>query len=145
MHHTLHPRWNGRHNLRDCGRIFVQDRDHGVRRRRLLECPLAREHFVEKRADGEDIGAVVDAGAAHLLGGHVTDCAHHESGLGGVDSGEVSGFKFRLALNQFGETEVQDFNLIVLSDEQVFRFKVAMNDAPVNIALPPELQAIWMP
>ena len=66
----------------ELGRVFLEDRRHRVGGRVALERALAGQHFVEHRAEGEQIAARVDGLPAHLLGRHVADRAHHRARVG---------------------------------------------------------------
>jgi hypothetical protein len=90
MHDALQPGRYALDNLRDDGRIFIQDGCHRLRRRRPLECALAGQHLVQDRSKGEDVGAMVDWSAADLLGSHVTDRAHHQARIGPGHHGRLT-------------------------------------------------------
>jgi hypothetical protein len=56
---------------------------HGLDAGVALEGAFARNHFVENRAEAENVGAVIHRLSAHLLWGHVADCAHYRARLSG--------------------------------------------------------------
>ena len=89
---------------------------------------FAGEHLVEDDAEGVDVGAVVDGvGGGALFGGHVLGGAH--------DRGAVVVFRGPWSVirggNDASEAEVGDFDLAGLSEEDVFGFDVAVDDAAV--------------
>src|ERR1019366_4482260 len=61
MHHPLHGLWNICDDLRNPRRVLVQDRAHRVRRSRLLERSFPRQHFIQNRAEGKNVGPRTDA------------------------------------------------------------------------------------
>ena len=63
--------------LRQLRRLLHQDRRDRVARRFSLERLLAREHLVQDRPEGEDVGAVIDRQPPDLLGRHVAHRPHH--------------------------------------------------------------------
>ncbi len=78
---------------------------------------LVAEQLIHHRADREDVGAVVDRQAAHLLGGHVVEAADQGAGVG--DAG----------VGQLGDAEVEDLQAAAaLLDHQVGRLDVAVDD-----------------
>ena len=97
--------------LRQLRRILFQDRRDRVARRVPLERPLAREHLVEDRPEREDVRAVIDGQAAHLLGRHVAHRAHHRPRLRVARAGR----RARLLLRRDGlrllrQPEVEDLD-----------------------------------
>ena len=83
------------------------------------ERPLAYEELVENDAHREDVGPAIDRGAAHLLGAHVVDCAHHHAAAREVHPPE------------FGDAEVHDLGGAVVEHPDVARLDVAVDDAPL--------------
>ena len=78
---------------------------------------LVAEELEHDRADREDVGAVVDRQAAHLLGRHVVEAADQGAGVG--DAG----------IGQLGDAEVEDLQAAApLLDHQVGRLHVAVDD-----------------
>ena len=110
-------------------RVLVQDRAHGVRRRRSGEGPAPGEHLVQDAAEREDVGAVVGRVPPYLLGGHVAHRAHNHP-----RARSVRHRRRRLGLgllqrrSQLRETEVQDLDDTGARDEHVPRFEVAVHD-----------------
>ena len=71
--------------LGESSRVPLGDRRHRLRRRLAAERTVTREHLVQDRAERKDVRAVVRRPAAHLLGRHVADGAHHRAWFGGRD------------------------------------------------------------
>ena len=97
-----------------------------------MEGPLAGQHLVEDRAEGEDIGAVIDDLTADLLRRHISGGAHYYAGLGllGLSGADpIWAFVRVRLLLQLGETEVENLDVAFFGDEEVFWFEVAMDDA----------------
>ena len=113
-------------------RVFLQDRVHRLDRRIGVERAAAGEHLVEHDAEREDVGAVIDGLAAHLLGRHVAHRAEHRAR---ARQRTRMGEQGRLGLNrgarlgQLGEAEVEDLDAAVARDEDVVRLQVAVDDA----------------
>ena len=124
---------SGRHiqsTLAQLGRIFLQDGVHGLDAGVALERAFSRDHFVENRAQAENVGVVVNGLPPHLLRRHVARRAHHRARLGGRGCGHgralsgESGFTDGL----FGQSEVKNFDPAVFGDEDVVGLQIAMHD-----------------
>ena len=91
-------------------------------------------HFVEHDAEGEKIGAAVEFLAAQLLGRHVGHGADCGAGAGEIEAGGV-GHGLRIAAGgpggacDFGETEVENFGVAAVGDENVGGLDVAVDDS----------------
>ena len=122
-------------------RLVLDDRGEGLDRRLPLEGRVAAHHLVEHRAEGELVGAVVHGPAARLLGRHVPDGAHHDTG-GGVGRARragpgrhlreaLAGRPIRAApvAAQLGEAEVEDLHVAVARQHHVLGLEVAVDDA----------------
>ena len=118
-------------------RIALQHRVHDFDCGVAAEGLFAGEHLVEHGAEAEDVGAMVDRLAAHLLRRHVWRGAHHHAGLG-LQSlhrghGEIGQtgrcFRHCRADIGLGESEVEELGVTVFGEEDVFRLEVAMYDA----------------
>ena len=101
---------------------------HGVHRlewRLALKRALAGEHLVQHGAEREDVGAVIDRLASHLLGRHVAGRAVNSCRLaGGVD---VS-LNVRVRLAELRDAEIEELRAPVVRDEHVGGFDVAVPD-----------------
>jgi len=91
------------------------------------------EHFVKDRAKREDVSARIGRLAAHLLGRHVT-CRPHDDArrrvLGGESDFVGSAVRIRARLlYQLRQTEIEDLDAAVFSDENVLGFQVAVDDS----------------
>ena len=120
--------WNLSASFRNFRRLFFEYRAHSIGWRAALKCALSGKHFVEDRAQTEDVAARIDLLAAQLLGSHVAHSAHDGAGLRSqCGHGVLTG----IAANQLGQPEVEDLDYAVAGDKQVFWFKVAMNDSAI--------------
>ena len=81
---------------------------------------FAGEHFIEDYAHGVDVGAAVAALAFDLFGRDVVGGAE---GGGEVGVGETAGGGVA------GDAEVDQLDVVVVVDHDVFRFEVAVHDA----------------
>ncbi len=112
-------------------RILPENRRHRFRRSLAPEGPVAREHFVEQRAERKQIGARVDRLSADLFRRHVAHRAHDGTGVGhrGGCRGRFRGAGvFRQAL---GEAEIENLDPAVSEDEDVLGLQIPMHDAAV--------------
>ena len=129
-HDALEPGRNIARGFGQLGRLFVQDRAHGVGGAVAMERALARNHLVENCAEGENVGLGYRRLAAHLLGRHVADGAHDHAGFGGDLHGHgIAGFAGVRLAHHLGQSEVENLHPVVVGDEQVLGLQVAMDDA----------------
>src|SRR5581483_6442293 len=105
-------------------RIGRQNRAHRVGGGGAGEGAAAAEHFVEDRAEAEDVGAVIGGEAAHLLRGHVADRAEDNARRGAL----LHGWRERQVARrrpQLGDAEVENLDAAVARDEQVLGLEIA--------------------
>jgi len=84
------------------------------------EGELTGEHFIEDDADGIDVGPAIAALAFDLLGRDV---------IGGADGGGEVGVSEAAGGCVAGYAEVDELDVVVVVDHDVFRLEVAVNDA----------------
>ena len=84
---TVERRRNSRGAVRRFGWFLVEYRVDGIGGRVAVEGALAVDHFMENRAKAEDVTPLINGEAAHLLGRHVTNGAHHQPRIGFDDPG----------------------------------------------------------
>ena len=127
QHDALELLWN---LLVVVGRRLDLDVAHLLERREVAladEQPLPRQQLVEHDADREDVAALVDRQAAHLLRRHVAELPLQDSGLGG-----------RRLAGRLGDAEVDQLDLAVVPDEHVLGRDVAVDQvqlASLRVAL----------
>ena len=119
-----------RHCLRQISRILASDGGHGFSSRLPRKRPLAAQHFVQHRAEAEDIAAGVRLLPAHLLRRHVAHGAHHRAGVGREDGGQGRILFAELGGSSLGQAEVEHLGAAVAGDHDVVWLQVAMGDAP---------------
>lgn len=83
---------------------------------------VARHHFVDDKAQGIKVAAMIDRPAFDLFGGHIT---------GRADERTAAGHAHLCSFEGSGETEVRNEDLIAISDEDIVRLEVAMDYALV--------------
>ena len=88
-HHPLEPGRNVR--LRQLRWVLLEDRRHQLGRGLARKRPPPREHLVEHRAEGEDVGPMVGGLSPDLLGRHVADGAEHDARPGRGGDGRALG------------------------------------------------------
>ena len=122
------PGRSGQHTRRrDVGRILLEDRRHRFGGGVALERAASGEHLVEDAAQREDVGAMIAALPANLLGRHVTDRAEHDARFGrGRNRGRVRRRERVRGLPR--QTEIEDLDRAVAADEHVVRLQIAMRD-----------------
>ncbi len=114
---------------REIRRILPQDRRHRLGRRVGVEGAPAREHLVQDRSEGEDVGAGVGGLALHLLRRHVAERAEHDARLGARRGRrQIGDLASLLHARQLGQSEVEDLDSAVLRDEEVLGLQVAVDD-----------------
>ena len=133
MHDAIECRRQGTAIWRRLGRIVVQNRRHGLGGGVALKGADAAEHFVEHRAEAENVGAAIHLAAANLLGRHVAGGSHHRSHAGGRDVGGHGGQSGVRAsrsgfLDRLRETEVEDLHPAFARNKDVVGLQVAMGD-----------------
>ena len=137
LHAVMHDAVDGRRNFR-IGRgqlrwLVIQDRAHQVRGSVAAKRALAAKHFVDHRAEAENIAARVGYLTAHLLGRHVAERTHHHADLRAAVSCRSQG-RVEIRLRRFGlrelrESKVQNLHASVVGNENVVGLDVAMDDA----------------
>ncbi len=121
-------------DARGLGRVRAQDRGHRLGRRLPAEGALARQHLVEHRAEGEDVGARVGLLTPHLLGRHVADRPEHGARLGAGGEGgrdAVVAARGEQARALPREAEIEHLDAPLPGHEHVVRLHVAVHDALV--------------
>ena len=102
---------------------------------RSRECDAPGGHFVEDSAEAEKIGARVELFAAGLFGGHVRNGPHGhtragERLLGSYSLKRSNGGCGHVAFGgQLRQTEIQQFGLAAVSDQNVSGLNVTVDDA----------------
>ena len=121
--------WRG--PTRPAAPLLPQNRRHRLGDGPARERPPAAQHLVQHAPEAEDVRAVVDGLAAHLLGGHVAHGADHRPGVGLAPQrgrfGVARRRGRRAALAR--EAEVEDLEATVARDDQVLGLEVAVDDA----------------
>src|SRR5215469_18045762 len=112
------------------GRLFAQNRSHGVDFRFAVKGPASGHHLVENRAKAENVTAVIDCLAAKLLGRHVGYGAYDRAVL--CDRGQIldCAMVVRAGL-KLGHSEVKNLYAIVVRDEQILWFQITMNNMAI--------------
>ena len=118
-----------RRQLGDRGGRVAEDGGHHRGGAVAPEGSLSGGHLVEDDAQGEEVRALVDRLALHLLGGHVGDRAERPALLGQRLGGQRSGLLRRRLQPQFGQPEVQHLHPAVVGHHDIAGFQVAMDDA----------------
>ncbi len=117
----------GRRRIRQLRQLLLEDRGHGFHGSLALKCAAAAEQLVQNYAEAEDIGAMIGFRAANLLGRHVAHRAHHHARFCANRQrlGDCGGRSRYLHLRQ---TEIQDFDAPVPSQQNVGGFQIPVND-----------------
>jgi hypothetical protein len=95
-----------------------------------LERPPPRRRFIEHAPEREDIRAVIDHLALHLLGRHVADRAEHDPGTRRARQFRARRRVVRPAgrLRQLRQPEVHDLREAVGRDHDVLGLQIAVHD-----------------
>lgn len=126
---VLISRWDRSRVQAGTRRFLAQNRGHGVDLGFATKRAASRHHFVENRAEAENVAAMVDGLAPQLLWGHVCDGADHGPVLG--DRGQVfdGALVFGRSL-ELGHTEIQNLDAPVMGQKQVLWLEIAMHNEP---------------
>src|SRR6187402_333321 len=73
--------WNKSYRFAERPRFFMKDRPDNVDVVLAHERKPARHHLVQHRAEAEDVRPGINKLPPGLLGRHICDSAHHESGM----------------------------------------------------------------
>ncbi len=112
--------------VRDRRRLVTQYRGHRLGRRLALESAPAGDDLVEDEAERKNVRAVIGWKTARLLGRQIPHRAEHHAGARQRRRGSRAAFP--LDRRAPCEAEVEDLDVPVLSDEDVFGFQVAVHD-----------------
>ena len=63
-------------------RVLFQHCGHRFRRRIAAKGAMPGEHFIQNRAEGENVRARVDEFSANLFGSHIAGSSHDQAGRG---------------------------------------------------------------
>ena len=112
------------------GRFQVEDGGQGERGAVAAERAAAGEHFVEDRAEAEDVAAGVHFLAFGLLGRHIGGGAYDHAQVGEVGIGEGGVFgAWRGGFSLLGKAEIDHFDLAFGGHHDVAGLEVAVDDA----------------
>ncbi len=115
--------------LRQVRRLLRQDRRDRVGSGVAQEGPLAGQHLVENRSEGEEVRGLLRGPAPQLLGRHVAHRPHHDARFGSRrcrrQVGLLPAFRRRL---QLGQPEVEDLDPAVPRHEEVLGLQVPVHD-----------------
>ena len=100
-----------------------------VNDRFALKSPDSGQHFVKQDAGRENIRAMVGALAFRLFGRGVSRRAVRNSDFRNLGSIRRFTAVFVFVVNQFRQTEIENFRLPAVRHHYVSRFDVAVNDA----------------
>src|SRR5262249_19067403 len=104
------------------GRLGGEDCAEHIDGRRSMERAAARQHLVENRAEGKNIGPVVEWLSTNLLRRHVTHRAHDTARLRFQGNGD----RLRLInrLGNLGQSEVQNLDATFASNPKILRLQI---------------------
>ena len=113
--------------------VFENSGDH-IAGRLALKRQTARQHFIKHDAEAEHIGARIHFQPARLFGRHIRHRTHHQpracmKGREQLFVWIIYRFFGYFAFSQFGEAEIQHFDVAIAALHQVLRFDVAVDDA----------------
>ena len=108
--------------------VLLQDRRDRVAGGVPLERLLAGQKLIEDRAEGKNVGAVIDRQTPNLLGGHVAHRAHDRTGPGHAGVGPRARLVLGPGARALGESEVEDLDLSVSGHEDVLGLQIAVDD-----------------
>jgi hypothetical protein len=108
-------------------RILLQDCVHRLDGRVAAKRMSPGQHFVEHRAEREDVRAMIRTSTADLLGRHVAHRSKHQA-VGSLCTCQRRRGRIG-SRNQTGQAEVENLHVTVCRHEDVLWLEVAMNDA----------------
>ena len=112
-------------------RLGGQDRGDRVGGGGAVERTAAAHHFIDHRAEGPDVGALVDGLASRLFRRHVSRGADDRARARGRLGGRIVERDRGARLLQFREAEVEHLDAAVGSDLDVGRFQIAVDDPAI--------------
>ena len=110
--------------------FFVTDGSERVQLGLSVKCALPREHFVEHRSEGEDIGTRVHPPAFSLFGRHVGDRADQGACFGSRGHRGYPAWRFvPQERPHLCQPEIQNLDSPVFGEKNVLRLQVPMGNA----------------
>ena len=90
---------------------------------------LARNHFVQDRAEAEQIRAVVNCFSAELFRRHIAERAKDHPSFGLDRLGRQRSIVGLDRQGQFGQAEIENLHAAISCKENIVRLQIAVNDA----------------
>ena len=111
--------------------VLVKGRAHRVRVRSPLERALAREHFIENGAEGENVRPAVRRLSPNLLRGHVAHGAPDPSQVRVVGGGGCLRGVLVAWSRQLRQSKIEDLEPPVPGHEKIPGLEITMDDAVI--------------
>ena len=129
MHNSLQCQRDAGRQRRNGQRVFVKNGVHRFHRGRFLERPFSRQHLVENRAEGKNIGTMIGYLSTDLLRRHVAHRAHHYASLSFHRYGGHPAVHGRLALRELRQAKIENLDPSVSCREKVLGFQITVHDS----------------